>query len=137
MSSQPGTRVTVREVLNKWFWLNYAITLLATCWIPLLSVTPTVTFTQPEPAAQENTGELSVRFTAPPNAPETGAPVENGQPQTISGPATKIPLYTCYYRLAQGKFENYVLPVAIHLALCFFVSFWIWRIVLKSGKKAA
>lgn len=121
----------MREVLNKWFWLNYAVTLLATCWIPLLSVTPTMTFKQPAPAAQENTGELAVRFVTSPNAP-----VAEGSPQTITGPATKIPLYTCYYRLAQGNVKNYALPVAIHLTLCFIVSFWIWRIVLKSGKKA-
>lgn len=130
--SQPSARVTLREVLNKWFWVNYAVTLLATSWIPLLSVTPSITLMQPEPAAQDNTGELSVRLVAPPGAPEVP-----GKPHTVTGPTTRIPLYTCYYRVAQGDFKNYALPVAIHLSLCFLVSFWIWRIVLKAGRKAA
>lgn len=127
----------MREVLNKWFWVNYVITLLATCWIPLLSVTPTFTLMQPGPDALDNTGELPVSSETPKDGTPVAAPDEAGTPQTVKGPTTNVPLYSCYYRLAQGKFKSYTLPVVLHLTLCFLVSFWTWRIVLKTGRKAA
>ncbi|HNR29756.1 MAG TPA: hypothetical protein PKI11_02605 [Candidatus Hydrogenedentes bacterium] len=119
-------RLSIRVLRNRWFWVNYAATLGLTCWIPLLSLTPVVVQSAPEAwEGGANTAELAVAST-PPGIDTPGATVHRG-------PTTRIPLYTCYWRVFQGGFRHYLLPVALHLALCFAISFVVWRSVLRSA----
>ena len=137
LSENAAPRVSVRDVLNKWFWLNYVITLVATCWIPLLTVTPIFTVGGPSAMSGINSGELAASPVAVSNSPEIVSFDGPGGQAVMRGEPQKVRLYTCYYKLLQGRFKHYALPVALHLSLCFVVSFWTWRIVLKAGRRSS
>lgn len=123
----------MRVVLNRWFWLNYAVTLGLTCWIPLLSMTPVIIQSAPDTRqTAENTAELAVAWNAPAPA---GASGENATVQR--GPTTRIPLYTCYWRVLHGDLRYFLWPVALHLALCFAISFWVWWTVLRKKESGS
>jgi len=115
-----------RILFNPWFWVNYAVTLGLTCWVPLLSMT--LVITQQRPEAKDgggNTAELSVA-SQPARVPETAPQDAVSQ----RGPTTRIPLYACYWRVFHGDFAYFLEPVALHLVLCFIISVWVWRTVL-------
>jgi hypothetical protein len=134
----PPPRVTIGALFKRrGFWLNFGVTLLATCWVPLLTIQPRFeTFAPVVTQDASNTGALS----------PTPAPlVQEPQPrQVIEGEARRVPLYECYAGLfravTQGNFASrafriYGGAVAAHILLCFVISLWVWLIVLRSGAK--
>lgn len=130
---------TARAVFTRrGFWVNYVLTLVLTCWIPLLTITPRFTMTAPVPVqTEDNTQALSP-------APEP--PTQNPAPaQVVEGESRRVPLYECYTGFAglviKGDFTNKALriyggAVLAHLLLCLAISFWVWYLVLRSAGQA-
>ena len=137
-SNQPAPRVTVGALFRRrGFWFNFAITLLATCWVPLLTIQPRFEVMPPVTLGEQaNTGALPTTPEAPPQQP--------GPAQVVQGEKRRVPLYECYAGLgrllSQGDFDNKAMKiyggaVAAHLLLCFVISLWVWLIVLRNAAR--
>jgi hypothetical protein len=131
-------------LLNPWFWLNYAATLLLTCWIPLLTIQVQQIMT-PAPVEQGNTLAVSIQPHVPggaePAPPET---TEDGR-QVVHSQTRSVRVYEAYGQVAhlvwEGRFASrslhvYLKTLGLHLALCFAISFWVWYAVLRTRRAA-
>ncbi len=88
-----------RRVLQWRFWLNFAVVLAVTSWIPLL--------------AQK-------------------AVLSDRDGNILNETLIKVPLWRSWAALfTHGPGAGHGLSVAVHLGLCFAVTFAVWLIVLK------
>lgn len=139
----PKPHLTIGDVLfNRWFWVNYAATLLLTCWIPLLTIEVQQVITR-APMDMGNTAAVNIRphmpegaATAPEEAPEDGP--------MVRADTRNVRIYQAYAKAAgylwDGKFASrglriYLATAGLHLALCFAISFWVWYAVLRTRKE--
>jgi len=132
MADEAQAKVRFREVLGiPWFWLNYALTLLVTCWIPLMTIRAELRMHPPDPGVVEEANTAAIAPAAdPPAPPDPGGAI-------VRESVHSVPVYEAYAQVMRGHFRHYWRAVALHLAICFAVSFWVWYAVLRSCKQAA
>lgn len=89
-----GKKSLVRRVLQWRFWLNYAVVLAVTSWIPLLAQKAVMT---------------------------------DQQGNVLNEVLIKVPLWRSWAALfTHGPGAGHGLSVAVHLGLCFAVTFSVW-----------
>ena len=94
-----GPTISARQVVgDRLFWLNLAIVLVGTSWVPLVSMDVT-----------SPSGEVARHH---------------------------VPVYRCYQALFVEPSLIAVAAVAIHLTLCFGISFFIRKWMLRARESA-
>lgn len=123
----------MRAVLSKpWFWVNFAITLAATSWVPLLTLTPSWTVVN-VPAEQSEVGANTMAVAPALNTPPADSIVTqgpDGAPITMKAKGRRVPVYECYLQVCRSRFGVYAAVAGLHLGLCFAISLLVWRSVL-------
>ena len=132
MADEIRPNVRFRTVLGTpWFWLNYALTLLVTCWIPLMTLRAELKIHTPDAGVAEEWNTAAIApGTDPPALPQPDGVI-------VRESVRSVPVYEAYGQVLRGQFRYYWRAVALHLLICFAVSFWVWYAVLRSRNQAA
>jgi len=98
MNTEERCRIHFRDVLSARFWVNYAVILVLTSWVPMLT-RKSILQNEAGEVLQENVSSLRV--------------------------------YECYLGFLRRPDRWYFTAIFLHLFLCFFVSLWVWYIVMR------